>query len=68
MDFAITKARLIIEIDDGIHDLPEVQKQDEKRQAHLENLGWRVIRVSSDIAMSEDHLFALVQSYLELDQ
>ena len=67
VDFAITKARLVIEVDGGIHRMPDVMERDEKRQAHLEAVGWRVLRVSTEIAMSSDHLFALVQSYLDLE-
>ncbi len=60
VDFAIPKARLVIEIDGGIHKLEEVRLRDVERQKGIETLGWRVIRFDADTAMSGDHLWAAV--------
>ena len=65
-DFAIVKAKLAIEIDGGIHRLSDVQARDAERQLELERLGWRILRINSEIAVSEDHLLTLVQRELGL--
>jgi very-short-patch-repair endonuclease len=64
VDFAIVVARLIIEIDGAIHRLPDVERRDAERQRAIEAQGWRVVRVSPDIALSPDHLLAIVQREL----
>ncbi len=65
-DFAIVKAKLIIEVDGGIHHLTSAKLRDEEREGELASLGWRVVRVSPEVAMSRDHLLALVQRELGL--
>lgn len=65
-DFAIVKEKLVIEIDGGIHALPEVAERDMKREQMLVSNGWRVLRIPAETAMSKDHLFALVQKELNL--
>jgi len=60
VDFAITRARLVIEIDGAIHGLHEVAARDAARQEKIQSLGWRVLRIASDIATSPVHLMALV--------
>lgn len=64
VDFAITRARLVIEIDGGIHNRPEVQKRDEERDKLLESLGWTVLRIPAENALHSDHLMRLVQEML----
>ncbi|MEP0315239.1 MAG: DUF559 domain-containing protein [Hyphomonas sp.] len=66
VDFAITKVRLIIEIEGGIHDLPEVQARDAVREQALRGLGWDFLRIPSSDAFDADHLMRLVQERLGL--
>ncbi|MAP95895.1 MAG: cytosine methyltransferase [Ponticaulis sp.] len=55
-EFAITKVRLLIEIDGGIHNHPEVIARDLGRDAVLNSLGWRVLRIPNDEAFHPEHL------------
>ncbi len=64
VDFAIIKARLALEIDGGIHVLPEVASRDAARQQEIESLGWRIIRIPVAVAISPDHLLTLIHSEL----
>lgn len=66
VDFAITRARLVIEIDGGIHNLPDVRERDEERDKLLESLGWSVLRIPAEDALHPDHLMRLVQEKLDL--
>jgi len=66
VDLAITRARLVIEIDGAIHKLSDVAENDACRQKELERAGWRILRVDTETAMSEDHLIARVQQELGL--
>lgn len=66
VDFAVTRARLVIEIDGGIHNLPDVQKRDQERDKLLESLGWTVLRIPAENALYPDHLMRLVQEKLGL--
>ena len=47
-DFICLKQNLIVEVDGGIHQLPENKKSDEERTAWLESQGYQVIRFSND--------------------
>jgi very-short-patch-repair endonuclease len=43
--------RLVVEIDGPTHEVSSVQRaRDQRRDAQLRSLGWRVVRVSSDYA------------------
>ncbi|MFN7054204.1 endonuclease domain-containing protein [Hyphomonas sp.] len=66
VDFAITRARLVIEIDGGIHALPEVAARDAERDATLRSLGWTTLRIPAEDARHPDHLMRLVQEKLGL--
>ena len=63
VDFVCHSARLIIEVDGEVHDLPEVASRDAQREAWLTGRGYRVIRFSNDQAVSDPH--SLVQLILE---
>jgi very-short-patch-repair endonuclease len=67
VDFAILKSRLVIEVDGSIHNEESVRARDELRERDLRNLGWDVLRVSTDVAMSPDHLLMAVSGKLGLD-
>ena len=47
-DFYCHKAKLIIEVDGGYHDLPEQYKYDKEREHELEDLGLKVIRFTNE--------------------
>ena len=66
VDFAIHRAKLVIEIDGGIHEIDAVAMNDRIRQTQIEALGWRVIRFSANEARSGDHLWARVSEMLGL--
>jgi very-short-patch-repair endonuclease len=66
VDFAVPKARLVIEIDGGIHKLEQIRLRDTERQVVIESLGWRVLRIDAVAAMSGDHLWAAVAEMLGL--
>lgn len=46
-DFACLKAKLIIELEGGVHDAPDVAADDAERRAWLEGRGLRVLRISN---------------------
>lgn len=66
VDFAVTKSRLALEIEGGVHALPEVAARDAVRRREIESLGWRVVRIPPEIALSGDHLLTLMQRELGL--
>ena len=47
-DFYCHKAKLIIEVDGGYHDLPEQYKYDKEREHELDDLGLKVIRFTNE--------------------
>ena len=47
-DFYCHKARLVIELDGGYHDIPEQYMYDKEREQELEDLGLKVIRFSNE--------------------
>jgi very-short-patch-repair endonuclease len=66
VDFAIINARLVIEIDGSVHGRETARVHDAERQADIEGLGWRVLRIEAQDAMSGDHVFAVVSEALGL--
>ena len=61
VDFAIRKLNLVIEIDGGIHDLPEIMAGDRLRDEKLTTAGWRILRISAKDALSPDILIDTVR-------
>jgi len=47
-DFYCHEKRLIIEVDGGIHNNPDVREHDENRSAELDRLGIKVIRFTNE--------------------
>jgi len=47
-DFYCHKARLVIEVNGGYHDIPEQYKYDKEREHELEELGLKVIRFTNE--------------------
>lgn len=52
-DFYCHKAKLIIEIDGGYHNLPEQYLYDKNRDSELEELGLKVIRFTNEQVFSD---------------
>jgi very-short-patch-repair endonuclease len=53
VDFYCRQYKLVIEVDGGIHEIPEIKERDENRTFELENLGLTVIRFTNDEIISE---------------
>ena len=47
-DFYCHEAKLVIELDGGIHEKPEVKTYDKDRQETIEQLGLKVLRFTND--------------------
>lgn len=52
-DFACEKARLVIELDGGIHEDDDQASYDLVRQREIESLGWFVLRFLNDEVVHE---------------
>lgn len=52
-DFYCHKAKLIIEIDGGYHNVPEQYEYDKNRDAELDELGLKVIRFTNEQVLFE---------------
>lgn len=52
-DFACISKKLIIEIDGGYHETQLQQREDAIRTAHIEQLGYRVIRFTNDEVLNK---------------
>lgn len=60
-DFYCHKAKLIIELDGGIHDRPEVKEIDETRQKELERKGYVVIRFTNqDVIKNPEEVIKII--------
>ena len=46
-DFLCHKARLIVEIDGGVHDAPDLASRDAEREQWIESRGYRVLRFTN---------------------
>ena len=64
VDFAIIKAKLVIEIDGSIHSQEHIRQRDNQRDEKLDQAGWKVIRIPNDEAFHSDHLFHLIANEL----
>ena len=53
VDFACLQHGLIVEVDGDIHNLPEQQMYDARRQAWLEEVGFQVLRFTNAQVMQE---------------
>ena len=52
-DFACLSARLVIELDGPLHDLPEKQRHDVARDAWLKSEGYCVLRLRNRLVMED---------------
>ncbi len=64
VDFAIQKAKLVIEIDGGVHHLEDALSRDVERQTGIERLGWRVVRIDAHAAMDADYVMRIATEAL----
>ena len=64
VDFAIPRARLVIELDGGIHNWSEIALKDAARDDALSKAGWQVLRLSNQQALDGDLLFRTVADRL----
>ena len=62
-DFYCNKAKLIIEVDGGYHDIPEQYQYDKEREHELEDLGLKVIRFTN-----EQVLFNIENTLKEIEE
>ena len=60
VDFACHRARLVIEVDGGVHNLPEVAVRDMVRDEWLAGQGYRVLRFTT--RQVEDDIDAVLQA------
>ena len=61
VDFYCHAAKLVIEIDGSIHEIPESKEHDENRSFELEMLGLKVLRFSNDQVQNDmDKVIELV--------
>jgi len=65
VDFAIHRARLVIEIDGPVHLQDGAAARDAARDREIEARGWRVLRIPAETAQDADALWALVLHQLE---
>jgi len=67
VDFVSHRARLIVEVDGGIHDLDAVAERDAMRDAWLNSRGYRVRRLS-DHTIFHDPALAIGAILYEIEQ
>jgi len=51
VDFACEQARLVVELDGGVHRLDGQAERDEARTAAIEACGWHVLRLTNEAAL-----------------
>jgi very-short-patch-repair endonuclease len=66
VDFAIRKARVAIEIDGAVHDFPGRPELDAQRQRYIENMGWKVVRLRSEVTQDSKTIIDAVKAALPL--
>jgi very-short-patch-repair endonuclease len=66
VDFVCLERFVIVEVDGTIHDLPDQQERDALRQAHLESLGYRVLRFTNgDVLGSIEAVLEVIGAAVE---
>lgn len=53
VDFACHGARLVVELDGGMHDAPDIEERDAERQRFIEGRGYRVLRFQNAHVLRE---------------
>ncbi len=65
VDFCCPSDRLVVEVDGSVHDSLEAQRDDEWRTSQLNELGFRVLRVSNDEVLGHpDAVLAQISAML----
>jgi very-short-patch-repair endonuclease len=57
VDFYCEELRLIVELDGGVHANPKQARNDELRNVHLQNLGYRLLRVPNGMVLQDPGQF-----------
>ena len=66
-DFYCHGAKLIVEIDGSIHNLPDVKSNDEQREKNLKDWGYKVMRFTNERVIKEaDKVVEEITEYVEL--
>jgi len=55
VDFVCHAARLVVEVDGGVHNLDVVAARDAEREAWLNARGYRVVRITNEQALFDPH-------------
>lgn len=64
-DFYCHEAKLVIELDGSVHDLPTAKEKDAQRQSYLEGRGLTVLRFSNDALYTDaDPVMDSIESHL----
>jgi very-short-patch-repair endonuclease len=64
VDFYCAEERLIVEVDGGIHNQPEIKGQDRFRDEFCAEFGCRILRVSNeDVHANLDGMCELIRSF-----
>jgi very-short-patch-repair endonuclease len=58
VDFYCHDLGLIVELDGMVHDRPEQAKKDRKRNTRLRQLGYKILRVTNDVVITDPDCFA----------
>jgi len=56
VDFFSYQLKLVIELDGSYHNNPDQKEKDELRDLHLKTLGYRVLRYSNNVALTQTHI------------
>jgi very-short-patch-repair endonuclease len=56
-DFCCPQRRLIVELDGSVHGQPSQAKKDARRDTHLKNMGYSVLRLSNGMVLQAPELF-----------
>jgi very-short-patch-repair endonuclease len=65
VDFVCIERQLIVEVDGLIHELPDHRARDSNRQAHLESLGYRMLRFTNgEVLQSVEGVLAVIGAAL----
>lgn len=66
VDFICLDRALIVEVDGSIHDQPEQAEYDTQRQAHLEGLGYQVLRFkNAEVLKTPERVTAQIKAAVE---
>ena len=65
-DFYCHKYKLVIEVDGGIHETPEVSERDKGREYEIEKFGIKVIRVTNyEVINNMENVIQIIKSHLK---